>query len=383
MKKQKLLFIYLRTGGGHLAPARAVADYIGNYKSDIAETLLIDGFGKTKWLAKFIIEDGYRHLQSKAKWFYEFLYLTHKLKFISHISSFLVSINITKYMREIIREYQPDKIVLFHFFLIKPVFATLKKIKKNIPVITVVTDPFTAHPLWFLNKNQNFILFSDKLKNHCIEEGIDKAQLHVFPFILSEKFSTRPDENTITSLKIMYGVENKNVLLILGGGDGIPKGKKILMNMLKNKDEYAVIIVCGKNKKLFNQAVKLKKQYNWNNLIVYGFVDFVYDLICLSDLVITKCGASTFMEILMSGKIPIVNSYIWEQEKGNVDFIVDNRLGIYEKRVNRLPLIVNHLFSNKDVYDEFKKNIENIKLLNGTKEVAEFITESSHPDSSS
>ncbi|NMB82722.1 MAG: hypothetical protein GYA14_12985, partial [Ignavibacteria bacterium] len=164
MEKQKLLFIYLRTGGGHLAPARAVADHLGKYRSDDIETLLIDGFGKTKWLAKFIIEDGYRHLQSKAKWFYEFLYLTHKLKFISHISSFLVSINITKYMKEVISEYQPDKIVLFHFFLIKPVFATLKKIKKNIPVITVVTDPFTAHPLWFLNKNQNFILFSDKLK---------------------------------------------------------------------------------------------------------------------------------------------------------------------------------------------------------------------------
>lgn len=373
MKKQKLLFIYLRTGGGHLAPASAVADYIGKYKSDIAETLLIDGFGKTKWLAKFIIEDGYRHLQSKAKWFYEFLYLTHKLKFISHISSFLVSINITKYMREIIREYQPDKIVLFHFFLIKPVFATIKKLGYKIPVITVVTDPFTAHPLWFLKKDQNFIVFSEKLKNYCIKNGIEESRLNVFPFVLSEKFSVRPSSQMISSLKNRYNIENKNVLLILGGGDGIPKGKKILNSLNKNRGDYSVIIVCGKNKRLFNQATNIKEKFGWNNLVVCGFVDFVYELICISDLVITKCGASTFMEILISGKIPIVNSYIWEQEKGNVDFIFKNKLGVYEKNVSKLPAIVNRLFSNSEIFNEYKNNIELMKLENGTEKVSEFI----------
>jgi processive 1,2-diacylglycerol beta-glucosyltransferase/1,2-diacylglycerol 3-beta-galactosyltransferase len=37
-------------------------------------------------------------------------------------------------------------------------------------------------------------------------------------------------------------------------------------------------------------------------------------------LLFSKCGASTFMEILLSKKIPIITDYIWEQEKGNVDY---------------------------------------------------------------
>jgi len=142
---------------------------------------------------------------------------------------------------------------------------------------------------------------------------------------------------------------------------------------LKRVHNFNIILVCGNNKKLFNQANKLKVKYNWNNLEVYGFVDFVYDLICISDLVITKCGASTFMEILMSGKIPIVNSYIWEQEKGNVDFIIENKLGIYEKKVGRLPDVVKNLFREKDVYNEFKKNIDKARLKNGSADVAEYI----------
>jgi processive 1,2-diacylglycerol beta-glucosyltransferase/1,2-diacylglycerol 3-beta-galactosyltransferase len=373
MKKKKLLFVYLRTGGGHLAPARAVAEHIDKYKSDTAETLLIDGLGKSRWLARFILEDGYRHLQSKATWFFEFLYLTHKSKFISYISVFLVSMNVTKYLRKVFREYQPDKIILFHFFLIEPTFSILRKLNKDIPVITVVTDPFTPPLLWFLNKKQIFILFSQKLKNLCIQKGIEESRLNVFPFILGEKYSEKPDDEKIALLKRKYGVENSNILLILGGGDGIPKGYKILKEFSKERSLFKIILVCGKNKKLYIQANRIKEKFGWDNLIVYGYVDFVYDLIGISDLVITKCGASTFMEILISGKIPIVNTYIWEQEKGNVDFIIENKLGIFEKRIDKLPGIVSNLFNDKKAYNEFKKNIDKIGLRNGSADAAEFI----------
>lgn len=373
MTKQKLLFIYLRTGGGHLAPARSVADYINKYKNQEAETLLIDGFEKSKWFARLIIEDGYRHLQSKAKWFYEFLYATHKFRFVSQISAFLVSINITRYLREIFSNYQPDKIVIFHFFLIKPVYSTLKKLKKEIPVITVVTDPFTAHPLWFLRRDQNFILFSEKLKQSCLADGIPEKNLNVFPFILGEKYSSVPSGKEILLFRKKYGIEKQDLLLILGGGDGIPKGIKILKRILKSNPQFSVILVCGRDKKLFNQALLLKNKFNNNDLIVFGFVDFVYELLCLSDLVITKCGASTFMEILMCGKVPIVNSYIWEQEKGNVDFIIENNLGVYEKRVNKLPRVVENLFDSKALLDNYKKNVVNADLKNGTNMVSEFI----------
>jgi processive 1,2-diacylglycerol beta-glucosyltransferase/1,2-diacylglycerol 3-beta-galactosyltransferase len=182
-----------------------------------------------------------------------------------------------------------------------------------------------------------------------------------------------PSEKEILLFRKKYGIEKQNLLLILGGGDGIPKGIKILKRILKSNPQFSVILVCGRNKKLFNQALQLKNKFSNNDLIVFGFVDFVYELLCLSDLVITKCGASTFMEILMCGKVPIVNSYIWEQEKGNVDFIIENNLGVYEKRVNKLPGVVENLFDSKALLDNYKKNVVNADLKNGTNMVSEFI----------
>ena len=372
-KRKKFLFLYLKTGSGHLSPARSVANYILKNKNEEAEVQLIDGFEKTKKFARFIVEDGYRILQSKAKWIYELIYAVHKFELISHISALLVSINTKKYLEDTILSEKPDKILIFHFFLIKPVYDILKEYNLNIKVFTVVTDPYIAHPIWFLRKDQNFIVFSEKLKARRIKRGVETKRLSVFPFILDEKFSIKTDNEEINMIKNKLGFAKENVLLILGGGDGIPKGIPILKQLLKTNNDFEIAFVCGKNKKMFEKAVHIKETGNVERLKVYGFIDFVSDLLSISEVVITKCGASTFMEILISGKVPIVNSYIWEQEKGNVDFIVENELGIFERRIRKLPQIILEMFSEKEVLQKYKTNIEHVKLQNGTAQVAEFI----------
>jgi len=58
----------------------------------------------------------------------------------------------------------------------------------------------------------------------------------------------------------------------------------------------------------------LLRRISWVNSI--WFVDFVYDLLNATDILLTKCGASTIMEILMYEKIPVIIDYLWEQELG-------------------------------------------------------------------
>jgi len=163
-KKKKYLFVYLKTGGGHLAPARALFNYMNKHFADSAEPKLIYGFEKTPRWVQYIIEDGYRMLQYTGKWFFEFLYAINKVPIIARITCLLIAPFVRKYLEDVIIKEQPDKIVIFHFFLIIPVFKILRKKNLSIPVITVITDPFTPHTMWFLVKNQNFIVFSKELE---------------------------------------------------------------------------------------------------------------------------------------------------------------------------------------------------------------------------
>ena len=371
--KKIYLLLYLRTGSGHLAPAKSIAKILEKNFGDEIEPILIDGFEKTNKIVKWIIEGGYRTLQSKAKWFYETLYAVYKFKFIAQTNSRLISIFVKPYFREVFKTYKPGKIIIFHFFLIEPLYEVMAELKITIPVITVVTDPYTAHPLWFLRKDQNFIIFSERLKNWCITKGINKDNLHLFSFILNDKFSKTLKADDVLKLKREMGFDDKKkVVLILGGGDGMPQGLKILKSLNKTINDFELAIICGQNNTLFQKATQLKKK-NIYNLKVYGYVDFIYELLSISDIVITKCGASTFMEILMCKKIPVIINYIWEQEKGNMEFLVEKNMGIYEPNIKKLPHLISGLLSDNETYSKYIQNINKELLKNGSEEVSSFI----------
>ena len=371
--KKKYLFMYLKTGGGHLAPARAMFNYINKHFADSAEPKLIYVFEKTPRWVQYIIEDGYRILQYTGKWFFEFLYAINKIPIIARITCLLVAPFMRKYLEEVIIKEQPDKIVIFHFFLIIPIFKILKKKKLSILVTTVITDPFTPHTMWFLVKNQDFIIFSKDLESRVLKKKRG-YEVHTFPFVIDEKFSMLLSNDEIISVKKKYGYDPiKKMLLILGGGDGIPKGEKILEEILKSKPDYDIGIVCGKNEVLQKGAENLKKKYEAKHLKIYGYVDFVYELINISDVVLTKCGASTIMEILNLKKVPVVNDYIWEQEQGNVDYLIEKKLGIYEPKIKKLPGAVKNLLEDEKLYLMYKENIIRENIRNGAEEATEFI----------
>jgi len=277
------------------------------------------------------------------------------------------------YLKKRIAEERPTKIVIFHFFLIAPVLDILNELRYDIPVITVVTDPFTAHPLWFQREQERYIVFSERLKEDCIKnQKIPASKLRVFPFILDKKFSKSLSSAEITNVKQKYGfAPEKKVVLIIGGGDGIPHGKSILQQLLHASLDVEIAIVCGKNKDLYADALKL--QLHYPTLKVFAFVDFVYELLNASDIVVTKCGASTIMEILIMKKIPIINDYLWEQELGNMEFVRDNELGIFERDIAKLPTLLQELISGKEQYQQYLKNIEQMNVRSGTEEVGEFL----------
>ena len=117
----------------------------------------------------------------------------------------------------------------------------------------------------------------------------------------------------------------------------------------------------------------MKRKYPDGELTVLGYVDNIDQLLHAADLVITKCGASMCMEILQSKKIAIVSSYLWEQEKGNMEFLIERGMGIYERRPSVIPSLVDRLFSEPNLVNRMKANIASARISNGTPAVADYI----------
>ncbi|MEI7919620.1 MAG: hypothetical protein WCH65_05495 [bacterium] len=162
--KKKIFFLYLQAGGGHISTARAIAKYMEQHHESI-EPVLIDGFTEApSWLKKIVI-DGYKTSQTKGQRVYELLYRIHKRWLAAKISQVGISWLLQKYIKKALLQYDPSHVVVLHFFLVRPVVHAIKARAKPIPVTTIITDPFTLHPLRSLDKYMEYVVFSERAKN--------------------------------------------------------------------------------------------------------------------------------------------------------------------------------------------------------------------------
>ncbi len=372
--KKKYLFLYLKTGGGHLAPARALKEALESRYPEIAEAELVDGLEGSVKPAQWIIEDGYRTSVNYAKWVFETLYAVNKIDFFGKLSKQMFAPVAKNIIEEQVQKHRPNSILIFHYFLIEPVYQVLEKLNLNIPVSVVVTDPFTAHPIWFKDKRPDFIIFSNKLYKHLLNKGLDKQKLFHFPQIIHPKFEKNITGNYKSGIYERFNLDPKHkTILIFGGGEGLKKGLPVLKNLARIDTPVNIVMVSGRNRILEQAAKRVSEKPSKAIIRVFGFVDFMEDLLAISDIVVSKCGASALAEMLISKKIPIVVDYIWEQEKGNVDFLLENELGFYEPRPAQAVKRINQLLTNQWLYNRYRQNLENLDYKNGVYEIADFL----------
>jgi len=369
--KEKYLFFYLKTWWWHISTAKALERYFQNNNSD-TEIILADGFQKTHKLVQSMVVDGYTKAQTYGKWMYEFLYLCNKQYPIAKLNQLLMSFFTKSYIKNLIQTEKPNKIVVFHFFLVKPVLKALKELWLNIPVVTIVTDPFTGTRTWFMEKNMQYIVYSERMKKYAMSLWVAEKNIAVFSPIIHERFLNHVSPEKIPEIKKSLNIPlDKKVILLLGSWDGLPQWKQILQHLCKLSVKEQVLIVCGKNKTLLQQAQKIKSANPHIAIQTFEFIDFLHDLLHISDVVISKWWPATIFEILLCGKIPLVHSYMREQEKWNVEYVVENKVGTYEKNIKKLTQIAKEILDGD--LSAYQDAIKKLDLKIWTKEIAEYI----------
>ncbi|HUX22907.1 MAG TPA: glycosyltransferase, partial [Spirochaetia bacterium] len=107
--------------------------------------------------------------------------------------------------------------------------------------------------------------------------------------------------------------------------------------------------------------------------------DFMFELMNIADIIVSKGGPATVLEALMLEKPLIVSQYVFGQEKGNVDFVRRERVGIYSSDPKEIVRHIERLVENPSVYEKYRERIQALQLRNGTSEIADFIVDYERP----
>jgi processive 1,2-diacylglycerol beta-glucosyltransferase/1,2-diacylglycerol 3-beta-galactosyltransferase len=379
-KRQKILMVYLETGGGHITLAQILANKIGERFGANTEVILENGFGRGQFFVRSLFETGYHLTSMIARGAYSLFYDLNTVPWILAFTSVFVNWRTKTYLERLILRERVTKVVCLHFALGPACRLALDKIGKNIPFIVVVTDPFTAHPSWFLVRDAHYVVFSAEIKKH-IRDAYGIRDARVFSFVLKDEYSLpagKEGESCGKSPPLTYNV------LITGGGEGLP-GVISLVRCIARKEEkrmelaagqpcprLALTVVCGKNRvswRILSAWAKKTRAL----LAVHGYVQNMPQLIKESDCVVTKAGASLTMETLALHKPLIVSTYIHGQELGNVRFVTQSGAGWFIRRPADIYKKLLLLASNAGYASRAVENVKKLGIKSGADSLADYI----------
>lgn len=371
---QRILYLYLNTGGGHISGARALKAGIENLFPGQVEGHLLHGYPPRLILDRLIMEQGYSLAINHFMPGYLLVYKLAELRPLITLSQETTAQACSGYIASHIRKLGITKVVCLHFILEKAARDAIRQVDPSIPLITVVMDPFSVPPIWFGVKDQEFCVFSERARTSALESGVDPGRVRVFPLILRREFEhPRPPEEA-PELKKRYGFDpDRPLLLLAGGGDGLPRSDRIVREALNSGFEGQIAVVCGKNMLLRRRLRDLKTRFSARNLKVYGFVDFMADLMAMSDCVVTKAGPATVMETLALRKPLIVSCYVRNQEKGNVQYVTSNKVGWYLTEPSEIVAKAREVFARPELRKELEERIAGLGIRNGLSDLARHI----------
>lgn len=367
--KKKFLFLYLNTGGGHRAAANVLKQCLADADPE-TEVTLVNAFDTHNFMGKLFFEKSYHFATNWDPGLYSSFYRMTDSHRFQKLILFFTNHKLMKYFERIIDEEKPTDVIVFHFLVVDAVKRVLKKKGSSARVWNIVLDPFTCHSSWFYRNDINYLVYSELIKADAIRHGIPEQNITVIPFLLGKKFRTLPSPDEVSSLKKKLSLpEDRKILLLSGGGEGLPNMISIVNECVRRRERFTVCVVCGRDvtarRTLSLLAAKERNFSHPEDMVdirVYGFVDNMDELVKCCDCAVIKAGPASMVEALFQKKPVVLCNFIYGQEIGNVEFAIRNHVGVFKTRSEDILDYVEKLFGDEDYYDSVQNHLNTLPL---------------------
>lgn len=347
MRPQRILILMSNTGGGHRASAEALKAgftqlYGERFQVDIID-LLIDHLPRPLNL----LPNTYSFLVNEAAWFWKLLWKTgnHPVT-IRRLSTVVAHLGRESVARTFLA-YQPDLIVSVHPLVQEFTLYALRRMKRRVPFVTVVTDLATAHPLWFNPAVDACYVASKEAYALARRVGLRPKQLYLYGLPVRPAFAQPPQNDA--ELRHRLGLQaNLPTVLLISGGEGVGPVEAIARQLDEtlSKSGPAVgqmVVVCGRNVRLRQKLAS----HQWRiPTVVHGFIDNMPEWMAACNCIVTKAGPGTIAEALISGLPIILSGFIPGQEEGNIPYVLQNQVGSYGHSPQEIANTVYHWFTD-------------------------------------
>lgn len=317
-KKPSVHIFHISEFGGHSQAAQNIKEAILVKNKDRVEAVNLNSFQylypRTEKFINFIYTIIIKKIPSLWGKAYD------RRALVRYLSPWRVAISLISFPRlnKYIRRKKPDCFIATQAFPCGLVADYKKKYKVDIPLVAVVTD-FYPHRFWLHPFVDKYVVASEEAKQILIKEGISQDKVCIFGIPISIKFIKTFRKEEVAA---KWGfLKDLPAVLIMGGGLGIGPIEESVISLDSIEDNFQIIVICGKNRFLYQKLQKKKKRIK-KPLFIFSYIDDINEIMDFSDIIITKAGGITISEALTRKIAIIVTNPIPGQEELNVDFLI-------------------------------------------------------------
>jgi processive 1,2-diacylglycerol beta-glucosyltransferase len=374
---KKVLIFYGTYGGGHIAAANSIKDYI----TETYPKVEVESIDCIEYINKYINKistEAYKEMAKKTPHLWEKLYTKSNdgaLAKLSTTSNKIMAIR----LKNLIKEQSPDLIISTHPFSSQMCAYLKKKQKINCKLATVMTD-FHIHNQWLYLPEfvDYFFVSNNQMKQDIIARGISENKIFITGIPVSPKFHQKFNLDEIYDE--FWLDKNKFTILFFGGGEfGLGRDTafmalKAIIRLLK---DVQVVAVSGKNKKMNKKFNDLVDKTNSSDRIkVLEYTDKVPELMAIANCVVTKAGGLTITESLTSHLPIFIINPIPGQEEENSEFLVNSGCALWIKKEDNIARILKNLSRHPEQLEEMKKASTALSKPNATKDICDILMNS-------
>ncbi|MCR4400138.1 MAG: glycosyltransferase [Syntrophomonadaceae bacterium] len=317
MDNLRVLIFSASFGAGHVRAAEAVIEALRQQVPGAAVTHLDCGelLGPTfNTVVKKVYIETIKHT---PRLWGEFYYRTSRIRPDSLLQRFLNNWGRRQFLAYI-EETSPDLIVCT-YPTVAGVLARLRRLGQlHVPLVTIVTD-YTVHSQWIHRGTDLYLVGCEEVARGLVARGIDPSTIRATGIPVSPRFE-QPVEHAAV-LQRLGLQEGTPVLLVMGGAYGVLQDIRRLIWRFANGDfPLQVIVVCGRDRRLYD-SLDFSASPPRNRVVRLGFVDYVHELMSVSDLMVTKAGGLIVSEALTKRLPMIIFRPIPGQEEMNAAFV--------------------------------------------------------------
>lgn len=366
IKPKRILFLSAPFGHGHAKAAQAVIKAVKQKNMDI-DTRLVDVFDEYPGFFGEALTKAYLCFVAKAPAAYGVLY-DFQNQYGKYFSSrgFMNTAGAYK-MLKMVRRIKPSIIVCTHFLPAGILNYLIDKKYINVPVYGIITD-YSLHYWWVFEHLRKYFVGCEDMVEAFTRRGIDVSRVQV------TGIPSSLDLGKLRERTAIFERLNLNpklpVIAAMGGGTGMIPLDKIALALDKSEQSFQMVLMAGTNISMYRKLAEFRKNAK-KPLRIYSYIDFVNDVLAVSDMIISKPGGLTTAETLSIGLPMIVYKPIPGHETDNAMFLTKNKAAVIASSTDDLVNIVDGLLACPKTLESLRQNVRRIARPNAAAAIAD------------